>query len=279
MSASGIEVPASLPPPPVGSTSAGHDRFRKEAHCALQQLLAYSAASGTARNYEATLRAIAPKVSAKLSLRVLPMGSRGAFYAVLAAVWLLGPKSPSSVTGQPAVRWSYVKLVKAAAAFWHVLRGKRAIFEDEWSPRMGVFWNGIKRSRVRATSEKSPLLLEVMRAVRIRGESASAHLRQAVARKDLPAIGCGLGSTLEDTLTLRAASSMSTAFFGVRRASEVAALDLSEVCVDPSTGLADIKARRQKTKISSAWGDSPISRQFPCGVAPAQCNCCRDGYA
>ena len=65
-------------------------------------------------------------------------------------------------------------------------------------------------------------------------------------RKDLPAVRCGLGSSLEAALALRDASSMPTAFFRVRRASEVAALNLSEVCVDSSTGTADIKVRRQE---------------------------------
>ena len=69
---SGIEVPASLPPPPVGSTSAGQDRFRGEVPSTLQPFLAPSAAPGTARTYEAALRAIAPKVSAKLRSCILP---------------------------------------------------------------------------------------------------------------------------------------------------------------------------------------------------------------
>ena len=71
-------------------------------------------------------------------------------------------------------------------------------------------------------------------------------VRWAVARKNLPAVGCGLDSFLEDALALRAASSTSAAFFGVRRASEVAALNASEVRVDLATGIVDIKFRRQK---------------------------------
>ena len=136
-----------------------------------------------------------------------------------------------------------MKLVKAAVASWHVVRGKRSIFDSEWPPRMGAFWAGIRRSCVHATSGKSLLLLAEMRAVCVRGESALARLRQAVARKDSPVVGCGLGSFLEDALALRAASSTPTACFGVRRASEVAALNVSEVCVDSSTGAADIKVR------------------------------------
>ena len=72
-----------------------------------------------------------PKVSAALSSRILPMESEGVFRALFTAVLLLGPKSPSSVTGQPAARWSYVQLVQAAVAFRRVVREKRAIFEVE----------------------------------------------------------------------------------------------------------------------------------------------------
>ena len=111
---------------------------------------------------------------------------------------------------------------------------------------MGASRNGVKRSCVHVTSGKSPLPLGEVRAVCIRGESALARLRQAVARKDLPAFGCGLGLFLRGALTLRAVSSMSTAFFGVRRASEGAALNVSEVRVDLSAGIVDTRVRRQK---------------------------------
>ena len=86
-------------------------------HGTLHSLLAPSAAPGTVRTYEATLRAIAPKALAKLSLRALPLESEGVIYAFFAAASLLGPKSPASGREQPAVRWSFVKMDKAAAAF------------------------------------------------------------------------------------------------------------------------------------------------------------------
>ena len=73
------------------------------------------------------------------------------------------------------MRWSHVKLVKAAVAFWHVVRWKRAIFDDEWPPRVGAFWCGIKRWCVRATLGEMPLWLAPKRAVRIHGESALAR--------------------------------------------------------------------------------------------------------
>ena len=67
------------------------------------------------------------------------MRAEAQFFAFFGAVLLLGPKSSSPVSSQPGVRWSYVKLVKAAATYWRVVRGTRAAFGGEWSPRMGRF--------------------------------------------------------------------------------------------------------------------------------------------
>ena len=50
----------------------------------------------------------------------------------------------------------------------------------------------------------------------------------------------------EHAVALRSAAATSIASFGVRQTSEVAALGLSEVCVDLSAGAADINVRRQK---------------------------------
>ena len=50
---------ASSPPPAMGSPSAEQERFRKEAYSTPQSLFAPS--RYTARTYEATLRAIAPR--------------------------------------------------------------------------------------------------------------------------------------------------------------------------------------------------------------------------
>ena len=119
----GAAASVSFLPPALGAPSAEQARFREEARSTLQSLSAPSAAPGTVRTNEATLRAIAPKITARLSSRALPLESGGVPYAFFTAVLFLGPKSPSSVTGQPAVHRSYVSPVKAAAAFWHVARG------------------------------------------------------------------------------------------------------------------------------------------------------------
>ena len=73
-------------------------------------------APGTVRAYEATLRAIVPKVAAKLLAQVLPMSSVDVFYSFLNAVVLIGPEAASSASTRPGVRWSSVKLVQAAVA-------------------------------------------------------------------------------------------------------------------------------------------------------------------
>ena len=112
------------------------------------------------------------------------MESEGVLYVLFSAVWLMGPKYPSSVTGHPAVRWCYAKLLKAAVA----------LRDTEWLPRMGAYWAGIRRSCAHATSDRLPLRLTEVRAVLIRGECALSRSRKVAARQDLPAVGRGLGS-------------------------------------------------------------------------------------
>ena len=107
------------------------------------------------------MRGIVPKVMRKLGSHVVPMRSEAQFYSFFEAVVMLGPKSTSPVTSQQAARRKYVKLVKAAVAYWHVVRGERANFNAEWSPRVGVFWSGFKRSCIHSTLEKAPLLSSV----------------------------------------------------------------------------------------------------------------------
>ena len=137
-----------------------------------------------------------------------------------------------------------MKLVKAAAVFWHVVRGIRSVFDAEWPTRVRAFWAGIKRSGLYASSEQSPLLLADVRSVCIPGEAGLARLCQAVAGVELPAVSCGFGFFLEGTVAFRRVDV--DRLFGVRRASEVAASDLSEVCVDLSAGTVDITVRRWK---------------------------------
>ena len=98
---SDVAVPASLLPPPPGSPLAERERFRKEARSTLQPLFAPSAVPGTVRTHETTLRAIAPKVTAKFSSCVLPTASERAFYACLQQRCFLGPSPRRPPQGSP----------------------------------------------------------------------------------------------------------------------------------------------------------------------------------
>ena len=70
-----------------------------------------STAFGTVRTYEAILRGFAPKAALTLGSPVLPISAEAQFLSFFGAVLILGPKSPSPVSGLPGVRWNYVKLV------------------------------------------------------------------------------------------------------------------------------------------------------------------------
>ena len=123
--------------PPASAISPAQEVFRRELLDAVQST--FDVRAGAVRTYEATLRAIAPKVTLKLGSQVLPMCAEAQFFAFFGAVLLLGPKSSSPASPQPGARWNYVKLVNAAVAYWCVARGTRAVFDGEWSQRMGFF--------------------------------------------------------------------------------------------------------------------------------------------
>ena len=137
--------------------------------------------------YEAALRGFAPKVTSKLGSQVLPMGA----------------EAPSPVSPHPGGRWNYVKLVKAAAAWRHVVRGERAIFDVEWSPRMGVSWSGVKRKCIHSTVAKLPLLFSDAHELCRWADVSCTRLRQAVGGLGLAPDGAGLGQMLENATTLR----------------------------------------------------------------------------
>ena len=243
--------------PPAASPSPEQELFRRELLEVVRSTFGANAASGTVHTYEAVLRGIVPKVMAKLGSAVLPMSTEAQFLSFFGAVLMLGPKTQSHVTSQPGVRWNYVKLVKAAIAYWHVVRGQRAVFDAEWTPRMGVFWSGVKRSCVHSTSEKLPLLFsDVLKACQLAQESVE-NLKRAVGGPDLAPGGVGLGQMLSHAMALRGAVSVSLAFFGVRRASEIAALRVKDVHRDAASGLVVLNVRQQK---NDQFGVGQVSR-------------------
>ena len=74
------------------------------------------------------------------------MVAEAQFYAFSGAALLLRPESASPVSAQQGVRWNDVKFAKAVVARWHVVRGEREVSNDQWAPRLGAFWVGIRRS-------------------------------------------------------------------------------------------------------------------------------------
>ena len=126
---------------------------------------------------------------------------------------MLGPKTTSPVTSQPGARWNYIKLVKAAVAYWHVVRGERAVVDVEWTPRAGVFWSGVKRSCVHSTLEEAPLLFSDVHKARRQGQTSLECLRRAVGGPDLAPGGIGLGQMLPHAVALRGAVSVALALW------------------------------------------------------------------
>ena len=232
--------------PPASNLSSEQEGFRRDLLEVVRSTFGANASSGTVHTYEAVLRGMVPKVTLKLGSAVLPMRTEAQFFAFFGGVLMLGPKTASPVTSQPGVRWNYVKLVKAAAAYWRVVRGERAVFDIEWTPRMGVFWSGIKRSSVHSTAEKVPLMFSDVFEACQRGQKGLECLKQAVGGPDLPPGGVGLGPMLPHAMSLRGAVSVALAFFGVRRASEIAALREKDVRLDLNDGLLYLDVRCQK---------------------------------
>ena len=166
------------------------------------------------------------------------------FFPFSGSLLLLWPKSPSPVSAQPGVLGSYAKLVKAAVAYWHVVLGERAVFDSHRAPRMGVFWAGFKRDRIHVSLEKSPFLLGGAHALWLRADTSNVRLRQAVGNSELPPSGSGIGALVDDAY--RPVVLGPLAFFGLRLASEIAALRSSDVVGNDSAGVIELKIGRQK---------------------------------
>lgn len=117
---------------------------------------------------------------------------------------------------------------------------------------------------VHTSLEKSPLFVANMRAVRLRGETGLARLRQAVAGNYLPFVGCCFGCFLEDAVAVRC----------------VDCLLLRKACPRygwirrPAPWKSRFAARR---KISSASASSLELFRVPCGEVPVLRACYPDG--
>ena len=232
--------------PPASASSSEQEAFRRQTFDEARSTFEVSAATGTGRTYGAILRGIAPNVTLKLGSQMLPMSAEAQFLSFFGAVLLLGPTSPYPVSALPGVRWNYVKLVRAAVAHWRVVRGDRAILDTEWPPRMGFFWSGVKRKCIRSSVERSPLLFSDAHELCRKAAVSRTRRRQAVGGADLAPGGVGLGQMLERAMNLRCAAPASLAFFGERRASEIAGFRVAGAKVAEACSVVEIKARCQK---------------------------------
>ena len=84
-----------------------------------------------------------------------------------------------------------------------------------------------------------------MRRLR-RAEVGCPRLKQTAGEADLAPGGLGLGSMLDRAMVLRCSASVFLAFFGVRRASEIAGLRMADIKVGEAGGLAEVKVRPPK---------------------------------
>ena len=89
---------------PAPGLSPKQELFCQQLFSPLQFAVAASAAPGAIRTYESTMRATVPGVTLKLGTGALPMISASQFYSFFGSLVLLGPESPSLLSGQPGVR-------------------------------------------------------------------------------------------------------------------------------------------------------------------------------
>ena len=87
---------------------------------------------------------------------------------------------------------------------------------------MSAFWTGVKRSCINVTRETSPRLLVDLRARPNCAASGVAAFRSGVLESELTDSNGGQGPFVGHAVATRPVASTAIAFFGVRRASEVA---------------------------------------------------------
>ena len=161
-----------------------------------------------------------------------------------------GP-GPLNSFSERSVRWSYIRSVRAAIAAWHSSRGLPSAL-DAWTPRMLAFWEGLKRRSVHAVTNKSPLSFDVVRQLLLMGASSWSQCSSAVT---------SFSEVKPLLIDLRTAATVAVAFFGVRRAAEVADTLLHHLSTDASGALV-ISAPRQKND-QLGRGQAAIIPPFP----------------
>ena len=124
-----------LLPPTTAPATVSRKRFRRELLGVVQTVLKSSTAPRTMRTYVAALRSLAPGAVENAGAPDPPMWIEATCLASFGWTILPGPQSPALSTGQLAARWSYVKMAEAAVAFWHFVRGFRAVPDGNSYPR------------------------------------------------------------------------------------------------------------------------------------------------
>ena len=106
---------------------------------------------------------------------------------------------------------------------------------------MGVFWAGIRRGCIRGPLETLASLFGDVRSLSVQAETSVVRLRRAVGGLDLQHDGAGLGAWVDKASSYPCAVSVSLAVFGVRHASELAALAKADVVTDESAAVVELK--------------------------------------
>ena len=138
------------------------------------------------------------------------------------------------------------------------------IFDGEWTRRMGACWPGTNKNCIHVSREESPILLSDMRSLSM-SAAPSVHVLRRATRSSGLSSSAGLGEFSEHALAVGTAASFAVAIVGVIRASEVAQFLASDSIAGPESGLANVRAARQKK-------DSAVVGQLACLVAAPACS-------
>ena len=226
--------------------------------------LAGSVSESTKRTYESTLSAALPRIETALGAPPLPLDTEERFMAFFAAAH----HTAAGRSDTPA-KWSHIKMLKAATDYWHSNHGYHAVTNDPWTPRMGNFWQGLKRSCHHKSKEKEALKLQEVVALMQDGKEAYDAV---------PSDPCVFAAWAHDNkhaiASIRTAACVSIAFFGIRRASEVVQLACSDVTNQPD-GSISLTIRRQK---NDQVGIGQLSTIPPFRTRPDACPVKTIGY-
>ena len=233
-------------PPPTASQAANRASLAAE----VDSLVRNSVTASTVTTYEKTLESIIPIVRLRYGCDVLPCTSKTQFFAIFTSVKDAFPArlGVGHSVGQKVAKWSQVKAVYAALAYWHTAQGVPSVIHA-WDDQLRAFWEGLKRQCSHDTRVKEPLAISDVESLLQNGAKAAVQ----VNTPQVPV----WEKVRVPLLALRLAAEIAIAFFAVRRNAEVVALRLGEVFLPE--GLSDwcikvVKAKNdQLGKGHRAW--------------------------